>query len=90
MAGYEDAHNRFSVGICGAISACYDELVVVWEDYKGVEEDFSKEAVIQPPPSIVELLFNFLTSFCFHCPCAFISLLCLCKLEEGGKKWEKK
>lgn len=40
-AGYEDACVWLSVGVCGTISACYYEHVVVWEDYKGIKEDFS-------------------------------------------------
>lgn len=47
MAGHQDAHHRFSFGVCGAFCACCHELGLVWEDSQGIEEDFVKEAVTE-------------------------------------------
>lgn len=47
MAGHQDAHHRFSLGICGAFCACCHELGLVWQDSQGIEEDFVKEAVTE-------------------------------------------
>lgn len=45
MAGHTDARIWIPFGFCGTISTSCDELDVVWEDFEGVEENFSKEAV---------------------------------------------
>lgn len=45
LAGHPNASLRIFLGLCGAFSASYDELDVVWEDSQGTEEDISKEAV---------------------------------------------
>lgn len=46
LAGYRDACYRLSLGFCRAIFARHHELDVVWKDPKRIEENFSKEAVM--------------------------------------------
>lgn len=46
LAGCRDACYRLSLGFRGAICARYHERDVVWEDPERIEENFSKEAVI--------------------------------------------
>jgi nucleoside phosphorylase len=46
LAGHPNARLWIFPGLCGALSASYHELDVVWEDYYGIEEDISKAAVM--------------------------------------------